>query len=110
LRLRGHEVVLFRVLDPSERDFVFVEPAMFHDMESGRDLYVDPAAARENYLRRFGEHSDAVERICADLAVDLYGMTTDRPLEFALFDFLNARLRRGKQVARRGAARLRGPA
>jgi hypothetical protein len=42
--------------------------------------------------------------------VDLYGMTTDRPLELALFDFLNARLRRGKQIARRGPARLRGPA
>jgi uncharacterized protein (DUF58 family) len=109
LRLRGHEVVLFRVLDPSERDFAFAEPAMFHDMESGRDLYVDPAAAREEYMQRFAEHSEAVERICADFAVDLYQMTTDRPLEFALFDFLNARLRRGKHIARRGPARLRGP-
>ena len=29
------------------RDFTFDEPAMFHDLESGRELYVDPDAARE---------------------------------------------------------------
>jgi hypothetical protein len=31
----------------------------------------------------------------------LYAISTDQPLELALFDFLNARLHRGRQVARR---------
>ena len=46
LRSRGHEVVLMRVLDPAEIEFRFQDPALFHDLESGRELYVDPAAAR----------------------------------------------------------------
>ena len=42
LRSRGHEVVVLRVLDPAEVDFPFQDAALFHDVESGRDLYVDP--------------------------------------------------------------------
>src|SRR5438034_10966110 len=45
----GHEVVVFQVLDPAELAFKFDLPAMFHDMESGRMLFIDPAAARQEY-------------------------------------------------------------
>ncbi|MFH1918989.1 MAG: DUF58 domain-containing protein [Planctomycetota bacterium] len=108
LRLRGHEVVVLRVLDRREQDFAFGDPVMFSDLESGRDLYVDPAAVRKEYLERFGEHASRIRRACNTLGIDLYEMTTDRPLELVLLDFLNARLRRGRQIARRGFARLRG--
>ncbi len=102
LRSRGHEVVLLRILDPAEVSFGFDTPAMFHDLESGRDVYVDPDVAREDYLRRFGEHSRAIEATCGRLGIDCYQITTDRPLELALFDFLSARMRRGRQILRRG--------
>src|SRR4029077_4113317 len=46
LRSQGHEVVILRVLDPAELDFTFDKPATFVDMESGRDLYIDPTTAR----------------------------------------------------------------
>ncbi len=101
LRSRGHEVVVFRVLDPAEVDFQFDKPAMFHDLESGRELYVDPVAAREEYLRRFGEHREAIRKACNSQGIDLYEATIDRPLELVLFDFLNSRMRRGRPVARR---------
>jgi uncharacterized protein (DUF58 family) len=104
LRCRGHEVVLLRVLDPAERDFTFQQPGMFHDMETGRDVYVDPEATRSEYLRRYREHEELVRRICSGLGIDLYELSIDRPLELMLFDFLNARLRRGRQVRRRGSA------
>jgi uncharacterized protein (DUF58 family) len=110
LRLRGHEVVVLRVLDPRERDFAFSDPVTFSDLESGRDLYVDPEAARRDYLERFTEHAAAVRQACNTLGIDLYEMTVDRPLELMLLDFLNARLRRGRQIARRSVPRLRGQA
>ena len=43
----------------------------------------------------------AVTRMCNSLGIDFYQMTTERPLELALFDFLNARLRRGRKAVRR---------
>jgi len=108
LRLRGHDVVVLRVLDPAEREFSFPDAATFYDLESDRQLYVDPAAAKQGYLHRFAEHAAAIRRACADLSIDLFEMTTDRPLELALLDFLNARAHRGRQVARRGPQASRG--
>jgi len=101
LRSRGHEVVVMRVLDPAEVDFPFQEAALFHDVESGRELYVDPQLARERYRQRFAEHAAGLARACNKLGIDLMDLSTDRSLELALFDFLSTRLRRGRQVARR---------
>jgi uncharacterized protein (DUF58 family) len=110
LRSRGHDVVVLRILDPAEVRFSFDTPAMFHDVESGRELYVDPAAARDEYLRRFAAHAAQVERSCVDLGIEYEAITTDRPLELVLFDLLSARMRQlrrpdRKAAAGRGAAR-----
>lgn len=109
LRSRGHEVVVMRVLDPAEVDFPFQEAALFQDVESGRELYVDPQLARERYRQRFAEHAAGLSRACNKLGIDLMDLVTDRPLELALFDFLSTRLRRGRQISRRQTA-VRKPA
>ncbi len=101
LRSRGHDVVLLRILDPTEVTFEFSDPAMFEDIESARELYVDPESVRESYLQRFSEHQQGIKTTCDNLGIDFYELTTDQPLEMALFDFMNARMRRGRQVARR---------
>lgn len=106
LRSQGHEVVVLRVLDPAETAFPFGDEALFHDLESGRELYVDPRSMRERYLERFAQHAADLSRTCNKMGIDFYQLTTDRPMELALFDFLNSRLRRTRQVARRqGPAR-----
>ncbi len=110
LRSRGHEVAVMRVLDPAEIDFRFQEPVLFEDLESGRELYVDPRAARERYLERFAEHAAAISRACSRLGIDEFRLATDRPLELALFDFLAARMRRGRQTVRRQQAKRAGSA
>jgi uncharacterized protein (DUF58 family) len=100
LRSQGHEVVIMRVLDPAEVDFEFTKPAMFVDMESGKDLFIDPAAARAEYKRKFTAHAAEVEKICRELGIGYHPMTTSQPLELALFDFMQTRLHAGRQVAR----------
>ncbi len=101
LRSRGHEVVIMRVIDPAERDFTFPDASMFVDLESGRRMYVDPREIRGQYLERFAEHSRIIQEICGGLGIDLSEFATDRPLELALHDFIQARMRRGRTVARR---------
>jgi uncharacterized protein (DUF58 family) len=109
LRTRGHEVIVLRILDPAEVAFSFATPAMFHDVESGRELYIDPGAARAGYLARFAAHAAEIERACTDLAIEFQAITTDSPLELMLFDLLKARLRRASRPDRRsGAAAWRG--
>jgi uncharacterized protein (DUF58 family) len=108
LRARGHDVIVLRVLDPAEVSFTFDKPAMFKDVESGQELYIDPAAARSEYLRRFAAHAAEVQRACVDLGVEYEQITTDRPMELVLFDLIKARMRRGKQAGRTCAPVQRG--
>ncbi len=99
-----HEVIVFQVLDPAERTFDFDQAARFLDMESGRDLFLDPSLARAEYLRKLDAHLDAVRATCERLGITHVLLDTARPLELALFDFLKARSGRGKLIRRKGAA------
>ena len=69
------------------------EPAMFEDVETGDEIYVDPGAMRESYLQRFRAHLKAVDEICDRLGVTCRRLQTDEPLELALSEFLRRRMR-----------------
>ena len=99
LRARGHDVMLLRVLDPAEVDFSFSQPTMFQDIESGRNLFIDPAEAKHEYVERFSKHEAQLKLLCDQLGIDFFTVRTDDPLDRALFDLLVAQIRRGRQVA-----------
>ena len=99
-----HEVIVLQVLDPAELTFDFADPARFVDVETGRDLFIDPALARKNYRAQFDAHLAAIRATCQQLGITHLQLTTTQPLELALFDFLKARSARGKLVRRRVAA------
>ena len=63
LRAGGHDVVVFHILDPAELNFEFDAPALFHDVETGRDLYVDPSAARKTSRTRRPASSAAAKAL-----------------------------------------------
>jgi uncharacterized protein (DUF58 family) len=100
LRSRGHDVVILRTLDPTEVDFSFDQATMFQDLETGREIYIDPQNAAAEYKQRFEEHEAAVRKICDQLGVDFFQIRTDQPLETALFNLLQARAQRGQTVKR----------
>src|SRR5438067_659628 len=53
-RHRKHEVILFHVLAPEEIEFPYRRPTQFLDLEQApRQLLVDPARLRTDYLARF---------------------------------------------------------
>ena len=99
----GHEVVVFQVLDPAELTFAFDSPAMFQDVESGRLLFIDPASARKEYLRKLEAHCASLRSACQKLGIGCHRLASDRPLELVLFDFLRQRMQRrtGTRAVRR---------
>jgi uncharacterized protein (DUF58 family) len=104
----GHEIILFHVLDPTELKFTFDKASLFEDVESRRGLYIDPAQARREYLRRFEAHNAAVQTIADKIGASYVRFGTDRPLELALFDFLRGRVELRKRSRRSGAIVTRG--
>jgi uncharacterized protein (DUF58 family) len=99
----GQELTVFHIVDPAELNLGVEVPAMFEDVESARTLYIDPAAARAAYMKKFAAHSEALRAICRKLGVSYQQLSTAEPLEIALFEFLQQRMRRGRLFRRAGA-------
>jgi uncharacterized protein (DUF58 family) len=96
LTASGHEVVVVQVLDPAEVDFQFEMAGMFRDVESGRELYIDPLQARASYQKGLAAHTQAIRTVCQQLGVAYLRILTNTPLELVLFDFLRERMQRSR--------------
>lgn len=105
LTASGHEVLLFQVMDPAELSFGFDRAAQYYDLESGRDLYIEPELAKKEYHRKLEKHLASAKAACQKLGAAYHSFSTDRPLELALFDFLRARMQRGRAGRRLGGVR-----
>jgi uncharacterized protein (DUF58 family) len=101
LTAAGHEVVVFQVLDPNELDFDFHSPTLFHDVESGQHIYIDPELERANYQNRLRAHGEEIERICRKLGFDFHRIITNRAMDLALLDFLRSQASRRRLIRRR---------
>jgi len=93
LRFRGHDVIVFHLLDPAEREFPFEEASSFEDLESGERLPVVPEALRAEYQALVQRHIEALGRLLVDSRIDYALFDTSVPLDFALFRYLSARER-----------------
>jgi len=102
LRSRGHEVMILRTLDPGELQLSLPGPTTVRDMETGRELYLDPDAAGEQYNQNFSAHREQIRSICNSLGVDLYELPTDQPLADALLHVVSNQKQRSGRAGRRG--------
>jgi uncharacterized protein (DUF58 family) len=102
LRSRGHEVVIIRVVDPAELELKLKSPSMVVDMETEREIYLDPEAANQAYTQQFSDHRDQLQLICDSLGVEIYETRTDQSLDDALFHVVSTHRRRSGGPARAG--------
>lgn len=105
LRSQGHEILILRILDPREIDFQYGDASVFEDLESGRELFVDPGTIRRDYLDRFAGHARQLEEICRDQGARLATLSTGQPLDQVLVEFVRNRRRLTGQRTRRRTVR-----
>ncbi|MDQ2664722.1 MAG: DUF58 domain-containing protein [Gemmatimonadota bacterium] len=96
LRMRGHDVIVFHLVDPAERDFPFTAATTFEDAESGARLPLRPADLRGKYKELIGAHHLAVAQRLAAAGADYVRVDTDQPLDRALHAYLDRRLARSR--------------
>jgi uncharacterized protein (DUF58 family) len=94
LRSRGHDLVVFHILDPAELRFPFEEASSFEDLETGEQLPVTPEAMVERYLALVDEHTQTLARRMLENGIDYALFDTSVPLDHALFHYLSHRERR----------------
>ncbi len=92
LRSRGHDVLIFHVLDDDELDFPFNGPTRFEGLEIPDQLRCNPRALREGYLSALDAYLEEVRRACSGQNVDYVLLRTSQPLDAALAAFLSHRL------------------
>lgn len=92
LRSRGHDVMVFHVLDDDELDFPFNGATRFDGLESADHLRCNPRALREGYLKAISGYLDEVRRGCSANNVDYALLRTSEPLDAALAAYLSNRL------------------
>ncbi len=95
LRYRGHEVLVFHVLESeTERNFRFPDvPMVFRDMETGEEISLQPAQIRANYEEAARSFSERFRRRCLEYSIDFVELDTAEPYDTALLAYLNRRKR-----------------
>jgi uncharacterized protein (DUF58 family) len=96
LRARGHDVIVFHVMDPYELDFPFDEASGFEDLETGEQIPVIPAKLKDDYLAMVRAHVATLEKRFTDNRIDYRLLDTSKPLDTALFQYLLSREKMGK--------------
>jgi uncharacterized protein (DUF58 family) len=93
LRARGHDVIVFHVLDPMEIEFSFEGASGFEDLETGEQIPVVPERVKAGYRRLMGEHLETLSKRFSDNRIDYMLLDSSKPLDDALFRYLLARER-----------------
>lgn len=88
LRQRGHDVMVFHVMDDDELDFEFNGPMRFEGLENNDFLSCNPRALREGYLEALQAYLEEVRRGFAQNSVDYALLRTSQPLDRALAAFV----------------------
>ncbi|MEM7234460.1 MAG: DUF58 domain-containing protein [Planctomycetota bacterium] len=91
--LRGHDLVVFHVLEESELTFPFEGNTLFRGLEEYPEITADPRSLRDAYLEEMGKFIDEVEKICSGLGVDYQRSHTGEPLDASIISVISRRAR-----------------
>jgi hypothetical protein len=93
LRFRGHDMIVFHVLDPAEIEFNYDQASAFEDLESGEQIPIVPDALAEKYRELMRAHIEALTSKFSERSIDYALLNTSTPLDYALFNYLSMRER-----------------
>lgn len=92
LRHRGHDVMIFHVMDDAELDFNYSGTTKFVGMEEMGDLTCDPRALREGYLSAVEKFLTELRGHCSRNLVDFQTIRTSEHVDAVLAHYLNHRI------------------
>jgi uncharacterized protein (DUF58 family) len=95
LRHHGHEVLVFHLVDPGERELPAASEARFYDPETEDELLVSVADIRSEYREAVREALAEWERDLRPHGVEYQVVDTDAPMALALRAYLRKRERLG---------------
>ena len=95
LRHHGHEVLVFHLLDPGERELPRISEACFFDPETNDELLVSIPDIRIEYRAAVADALEEWQNNLRPCGIDYQVLETDQPLSSALRTYLRKRERLG---------------
>ena len=95
LRHRGHDVILFHILDEAEANFPFDGMVELEEPETNRRLELDATAFRRDYLDELESFRETYRRECYQAGVDYVEIDTSMQFDKALTEYLVGRRAKG---------------
>jgi uncharacterized protein (DUF58 family) len=92
-RHRKHEIIVFHILDPRERDFSFPREAVFEDLETGERITTLPWQIKGAYKKELDGVFEHFSRECRMSNIDYHLIDTSVSYDHALLAYLNKRAR-----------------
>jgi uncharacterized protein (DUF58 family) len=91
LRFRGHDLIIFHILDEAEAEFPFQGMLRLEDNETNEILEVDADAIKADYLDEVAKFRATYKQDCVRTRIDYVPLHTGMPFDKALMNYLLTR-------------------
>lgn len=91
LRHRGHEILIFQILDRDELELPFNDFVLFKDIEGTEQHFVEPWSFRKAYCAAMQQFVAEVKTGCGQRGIDQILLQTDQDLAVAMSHYLHSR-------------------
>ncbi len=91
LRFRGHDVIVFHILDEAEVTFPFSGSVDLLEPETNDHEIVDAAGIRSDYLQALSDLRERYRTTCLHVGADYVPLDTSMPFDKALVEYLSQR-------------------
>jgi uncharacterized protein (DUF58 family) len=88
MKYRKHDLAVFHLISPEEREFEFDRSIRFLDMESSFSMVTEPAMIKKDYLKEFNNYLKKIKEGCREFHVDYRVVDVERPYDEVLAEFL----------------------
>ncbi len=88
LRFKGHNVIIFHILDPYEINFPLDGMWKLIGLEGEGEVITQPARIRDNYLKELEVFISKVRKACMRCQADYVLVNTETPIEKVISDYL----------------------
>ena len=93
LAYRGHDIMIFQIMDRAEMQPHWDESVLLEDVESGQSLEVSPDYLRTTYRDKLNAHLEHMQKVAGKLGADHVLLVSDEALDKALRGYLMFRKR-----------------
>ena len=86
-RYKGHEVIIFHIIDNKEKEFNFNSPVNFIDLENNDSIKTDPRQIKADYKEAFIEFCENYKKECSKNHIDYIPVNTSDSIDKTLIQY-----------------------